>query len=151
MSEPPWFSQIQSIGRVRPGTDGVLMQTLGDWSQPFEVVTKACVETAAGPILNTFPQAVELYHKYTLLSGAESQELVWEGVNFATTFQHRFFVKHVGPLGGSVKTGIRKIIRGVGYDYGLAANIQYFAECHARWQLQPVRMESEVVELEPAP
>lgn len=123
MSEPPQFVRRPSIARVRPGANGVLMQTLGTWAEQFEVTTKA----AAWSHL----EAYELYYAYNQLVGADSVDVIYDSIPLAI-FGHVFFVTSVTPVGGSPRTGIRRIVRGVGPEG------QYFAECSARWRLQPV-------------
>lgn len=117
MSEPPLLVQNQTVARVRPGANGVLVQSLAEWSEPFEIITKAEAPNQAA--------AYDLYDAYRQLVGTEAVDIVWCNISLAT-YGHLFFPLHVAPL------KIRRIVHGVGL------NGQYFAECICRWRIQPI-------------
>lgn len=117
MSSPPELVLQHVVSRVRAGANGVLMQRLGFWGEPFEVVTKAGFAT--------FAQAELERDDYRSLVG-EAQELTYGGIPFLAA-GHLYVPRAVHPI------RTRRIVRGVAPD-GSA----YFAETVVRWELQPV-------------
>jgi hypothetical protein len=117
MSEPPWLNLLQNVTRVRPGNNGVLEQTLGEWSEPFELITKAEAQNHQA--------AWDLYVDYRALVGGDAVEVVWCSIPMSSE-GHVYFVKGVWPI------KIRRIVHGEG------PNGSYFAEAICRWRLQPV-------------
>lgn len=116
MSEPPKITHLQTYARVRPGANGVLVQTLGYWAQPFEIVTK----TVAANVFSAY----QAYVAYTTLIGVACP-VIWADLPFEAKAEY-FWVMDVDLISA------KRIVAGVG-PTGV-----YFAETLTRWRLQPV-------------
>lgn len=117
LTQPPYLVQRPTIARVRPGGDGALMQSLGEWSEPFELVSKSEAQDVQA--------AYDLYDQYNDLSGGDSVDIVWGSVALSQ-YGHVFFVMGVEIL------EIKALVNAVG------PNGQYYAHLICRWRIQPV-------------
>jgi hypothetical protein len=118
LGAPPPLVGAQIAGHHRAGVDGVMLQKLGAWADPFEI------ESLSGAI--DYARAWALYAEYQLLRGAPPVELVWSDFPLSVA-RHAFYVLDVRAQ------SIQNLLVGVSPG-GL-----YFAEIRAVWRLQPVR------------
>jgi hypothetical protein len=117
MSRPPLLVYRKTIARVRPGTSGTLVQSLGEWAEPFELVTKTSAVNLGF--------AYDAYEAYRHLCGDNAVDITWANYPM-TAVGHVYFVMDVELLEA------KQLIVGV------APGGLFFAHAICRWRIQPV-------------
>lgn len=119
METPPTLPAERVITRTRPGTNGVVVQQIGAWSDPWSFETTRYVDTLAN--------AHGLSKAYQELPLGNALIVVWNGVDYFTTYGVKCFVVSVRPL------EVRVCGRATGT---IVSNPG--AVVRAAWNLQPV-------------
>ena len=104
-SDPPRTVSYQGESFIRPGVDGVGKVRTGKRGTQFKVVVEEDLISAAA--------ARALLPRYGMLPFAGPVRVIWEGVDYFTTFNHLYLIDDVQVM--QIKTTPR--LAGPNYDF----------------------------------
>lgn len=90
METPPALPHERVLVHARPGINGVQVQQVGAWADPWQFETVRYVDT--------FANAHALAKTYQELPLSNALIVVWQNVNYFTAYGVKFFVLEVRPL-----------------------------------------------------
>lgn len=117
---PPQLVKQHLQRFTKPGQDGISAQAMGIYGDPFQV-------TLTGVFPNQ-SQGLIAEDAYRFLVGAPTQVVIFNGVNYFTTYSHRYLVDNVQ----TTEFKRHPLLSGINYAYYGGWRLQ------SQWTLVPI-------------
>jgi hypothetical protein len=124
---PPEFDQAHISCLTRPGVNGMSIQDLGEWGEPFDIETWAGAATTAGATdtnKSAWENAIAICKSYATAAGQDALDMVYRSVPITGG---KYKVKRVAATPQACLHGKR------GGD-----STEYLAIVRATWTLVPI-------------